>query len=161
MEPNNFTRRAFLKGTGASLALTALGASGLDFIKPVAPKRVALIGTGWYGKSDLFRLIQVAPVDVVALCDVDKNMLAKAGEMVSKRQKSGKTPALYGDYRKMLAENKLDIVLIGTPDHWHALQMIDAVKAGAHVYVQKPISADVLEGEAMVAAARKYKRVVQ
>ena len=61
----------------------------------------------------------------------------------------------------MLSENKLDIVLIGTPDHWHALQTIDAMKAGAHVYVQKPISVDVMEGEAMVAAARKYNNVVQ
>jgi len=80
---------------------------------------------------------------------------------VSQRQKSGKTPKLYSDYRKMLAENKLDIVLIGTPDHWHALQTIDAIKSGANVYVQKPISVDVMEGEAMVAAARKYNKVVQ
>ena len=123
--------------------------------------RVALIGTGWYGKSDLFRLIQVASVEVVALCDVDKNVLSAAADLVSKRQKSGKRPKLYGDYRKMLSENKLDIVVIGTPDHWHAMQMIDAVKAGAHVYVQKPISVDVMEGEAMVAAARKYNKVVQ
>jgi predicted dehydrogenase len=88
-------------------------------------------------------------------------MLQGAAKLVSQRQKSRKTPRLYGDYRKMLADNKLDIVLIGTPDHWHALQMIDAVKAGAHVYVQKPISVDVAEGEAMVAAARKYNKVVQ
>jgi predicted dehydrogenase len=120
-----------------------------------------LIGAGWYGKSDLFRLIQVAPVEVVALCDVDKNMLQGAATMVSQRQKSKKTPRLYSDYRKMLSDNKLDIVVIGTPDHWHALQTIDALKAGAHVYVQKPISVDVMEGEAMVAAARKYNRVVQ
>ncbi len=155
-------RRSFLQGATASLALTTLGASGmgLDF---TADKtyRVGLIGTGWYGKSDLLRLIQVSPVDVVALCDVDKHMLDDAAKLVSQRQKSGKVPKLYGDYRKMLAENKLDIVLIGTPDHWHALQTIDAVKSGAHVYVQKPISVDVMEGEAMVAAARKYNRVVQ
>lgn len=133
----------------------------MDIINQGKTLRVALIGTGWYGKSDLFRLIQVAPVEVVALCDVDKNLLGAAAALVSKRQKSGKTPRLYGDYRKMLSENKLDIVIIGTPDHWHALQTIDALKAGAHVYVQKPISVDVVEGEAMVAAARKYNRVVQ
>ena len=123
--------------------------------------RVGLIGTGWYGKSDLFRLIQVSPVEVVALCDVDRHQLENAAAMVAQRQRSRATPKLYGDYRKMLAENKLDIVLVGTPDHWHALIMIAAVKAGAHVYVQKPISVDVIEGEAMVAAARKYNRVVQ
>ena len=91
--------------------------------------------------------MQVAPVEVMALCDVDKNMLGAAADLVTKRSKSGKTPRLYGDYRKLLSENELDIVLIGTPDHWHALQMIDAVKSGAHVYVQKPISVDVMEGQ--------------
>ncbi|HEV7349670.1 Gfo/Idh/MocA family oxidoreductase [Telluribacter sp.] len=157
----NINRRQFIQGATASLALSSFGAYGLDLVNPANPYRVGLIGTGWYGKSDLFRLIQVAPVEVVALCDVDKNQLAGAAKLVSERQKSGKTPRLYGDYRKMLSENEMDIVLIGTPDHWHAMQMIDAVKAGAHVYVQKPISVDVMEGEAMVAAARKYKKVVQ
>jgi predicted dehydrogenase len=157
----NISRRKFLHGTAASLAFTTLGSRGVDLINPIRPLRVALIGTGWYGKSDLFRLLQVAPCEVVALCDVDKHQLTQAQTLVSQRQKSGKIPPGYNDYRKMLAEHQLDIVLIGTPDHWHALQMIDAVKAGAHVYVQKPISVDVIEGEAMVAAARKYQRVVQ
>lgn len=161
MDSFYINRRRFLQGTAASLALTAFGAQGMDIIHPAKTLRVGLIGTGWYGKSDLFRLIQVAPVKVVALCDVDKNQLSAAATLVSKRQKSGKVPRQYGDYQKMLAENEMDIVLIGTPDHWHALQTIDALKAGAHVYVQKPISVDVMEGEAMVAAARKYKRVVQ
>ena len=154
-------RRRFIKGATASLALTALGANGMPLIVPPKNYRVALIGTGWYGKSDLLRLIQVSPVDVVALCDVDKNMLDNAGKLVAQRQKSGQVPRLYNDYQKMLSETKPDIVLIGTPDHWHALQAIDAMKAGAHVYVQKPISVDVIEGEAMVAAARKYNKVVQ
>ncbi|MHA4844194.1 Gfo/Idh/MocA family protein [Flavitalea antarctica] len=157
----DLNRRRFIKGATASLALAGLNASGMNVFKADKQYNVGLIGTGWYGKSDLFRLIQVSPVNVVALCDPDKNLLAEAGKMVSQRQKSGKVPALYGDYRKMLAENKLDIVLIGSPDHWHALQAIEAVKSGAHVYVQKPISVDVLEGEAMVAAARKYNKVVQ
>ncbi|MGI8636927.1 MAG: Gfo/Idh/MocA family protein, partial [Segetibacter sp.] len=157
----NADRRRFIKGATASLALSAMGANGMPLIVPPKVYRVALIGTGWYGKSDLLRLIQVSPVDVVALCDVDKNMLENAGKLVSQRQKSGQVPKLYNDYRKMLSENKPDIVLIGTPDYWHALQAIDAMKAGAHVYVQKPISVDVIEGEAMVAAARKYNKVVQ
>jgi predicted dehydrogenase len=161
MENFSINRRSFLKSSSAGLAISALGLPGLDLIYPATPYRVGLIGTGWYGKSDLFRLIQVAAVDVVALCDVDKKLLEEAGKMVSERQASRAVPKLYGDYRKMLADNKLDIVIIGTPDHWHALNMIDAVKAGAHVYVQKPISVDVIEGEAMVAAARKYNKVVQ
>ncbi|MDJ1485637.1 Gfo/Idh/MocA family oxidoreductase [Cytophagaceae bacterium YF14B1] len=157
----HINRRQFLKSASASLALTTLGANAIDILHPPKKLRVGLIGTGWYGKSDLFRLIQVAPVEVVGLCDVDKHLLAEAATMVSERQQSKKAPAQYGDYRKLLSDQKPDIVLVGTPDHWHALQAIEAMKAGAHVYVQKPISVDVIEGEAMVAAARKYKRVVQ
>lgn len=161
MKNFNINRRHFLKSASASLALSTLGPGGLDVIFQEKPLRVGLIGAGWYGKSDLFRLIQVAPVEVMALCDPDKNMLSEAANLVSQRQKSGKKPRLYNDYRKLLADEELDIVLIGSPDHWHALQMIDAVKAGNHVYVQKPISVDVMEGEAMLAAARKYNKVVQ
>ena len=124
-------------------------------------KRVGLIGTGWYGKSDLLRLVQVAPVDVVSLCDVDKQMVSDAADLVATRQLSKKRPRIYSDYRAMLKERDLDIVLVGTPDHWHALPMIEAVKSGVDVWVQKPISVDVVEGQAMLAAARKYKRVVQ
>ncbi len=157
----NINRRHFLKGAAASLMLGALGVDGMAIIDPSKTWRVGLIGTGWYGKSDLFRLLQVAQVNVVALCDVDRNRLTEAGTLVSQRQKSGKIPTLYGDYLKMLSENQFDIILIGTPDHWHALQAIDALKAGANLYLQKPISADVIEGEAMLAAARKYNRTVQ
>src|SRR4051812_5288731 len=153
-------RREFLQAGAAGLALTTVGGYAAEFANQ-KPKRVGLIGTGWYGKSDLFRLIQVAPIEVISLCDPDKHQLAQAATMVSQRQKSKKTPRTYTDWRKMLAEKDLDIVLIGTPDHWHALQMIAAVEAGADVYVQKPISVDVREGEAMLAAARKHNRVVQ
>jgi predicted dehydrogenase len=122
---------------------------------------VGLIGTGWYGKVDLLRLIQVAPVEVVSLCDVDKRMLAEAAEIVAGRQLSKKKPRTYGDCREMLKEKDLDVVLIATPDHWHALPMIAAAQAGADIYVQKPIGVDVLECQAMVTAARKHGRVVQ
>jgi predicted dehydrogenase len=153
-------RRDFLQASTAGLALSATGyfAAGAADEKT---KRVGLIGCGWYGKCDLFRLIQVAPVEVVSLCDVDRNMLDAAAELVSQRQASKKKPRTYGDYRQLLAEKDLDIVLVGTPDHWHALPMIAACEAGADVYVQKPISVDVVEGQAMLAAARKHKRVVQ
>jgi predicted dehydrogenase len=145
-------RRHFLSTTTASLAAA---------LAEEKPKRVGVIGCGWYGKCDLFRLIQVSPVEVVSLCDVDKKMLAEAAELVSGRQASKKTPRTYSDYREMLKEKDLDIVLVATPDHWHSLAMIAAIKAGADVYVQKPISVDIVEGQAMLAAARKYKRVVQ
>jgi predicted dehydrogenase len=153
-------RRDFLQaGTLGGLVLPASGA----FAAYQAEKkpRVGLIGTGWYGKSDLLRLIQVAPVEVVSLCDVDSKMLADAAEIVATRQASKKTPRTYTDYRKMLAEKDLDIVLVDTPDHWHALATIAAMEAGADVWVQKPISVDVTEGQAMVDAARRLKKVVQ
>lgn len=163
MESNifNINRRNFVKGASAAMILSSFSTYGFDFTDQNKTYRVGVIGTGWYGKSDLFRLIQVANVEVIALCDVDKNQLNEAAILVSQRQKSGKTPNLYSDYRIMLKKNKLDIVLIGTPDHWHALQGIAAMEAGAHVYLQKPISVDVMEGEALVAATKKYNKIVQ
>ncbi len=153
-------RRKFLKvATTTGLALCAASNYAAELVGE--KKRVGVIGCGWYGKNDLFRLIQVAPVEVVSLCDVDRNMLAAAADMVATRQISKKKPRAYHDYREMLKEKDLDIVLVATPDHWHALAMIAAVEAGADVYVQKPISVDVLEGQAMLAAARQRQRVVQ
>ena len=141
---NQLNRRDFLKGSTAMMTLASFGLFAMDFKDREGPLKVALIGTGWYGKSDLFRLIQVADVEVVALCDVDKNLLKAAGELVSQRQKSKNVPELFGDYRQLLKKHKCDLVLIGSPDHWHALQAIEALKSGAHVYLQKPISVDVL-----------------
>ncbi len=152
-------RRGFISGAAGALAVGALHGYAEEFTG--TKKRVGLVGTGWYGKCDLFRLLQVAPVEVVSLCDVDSVLLKEAGALVAGKQVSKKTPRLYGDYREMLKEKDLDIVLVDTPDHWHALQAIAAMQAGADVYCQKPISADVVEGQAMLAAARKYKRVVQ
>ena len=153
-------RRDFLK-TGVGVSAMAALPHAVFAAPKEEPLRVALIGSGWYGKTDLFHLIQVAPVEVVGLCDVDQHMVAEAAELVSQRQSSGKKPATYGDYRKLLSEQSPEVVLIGTPDHWHCLPMVEACKAGADVYVQKPISWDVVEGQAMVAAARKFNRTVQ
>lgn len=152
-------RRRFLQSAAAGLALSTFGAYGAEVVQK--PRRVGLIGAGWYGKSDLWRLNQVAPIEIVSICDPDKNLLSEAVEMAAQRQKSKKKPRAYGDFREMLREKDLDIVLVGSPDHWHALHGIAAMEAGADVYLQKPISADVIEGEALVAAARKLGRVVQ
>ncbi|MGA8028567.1 MAG: Gfo/Idh/MocA family oxidoreductase [Bryobacteraceae bacterium] len=150
-------RRSFLQAGAAALTISSAKATFQD----EKPRRVGLIGCGWYGKTDLLRLIQVAPVEVISLCDVDTQMLSDAANIVASRQRSKKTPRTYSDYRRMLAAKDLDLVLIAPPDHWHGLIMIDAVKSGLDVWVQKPISADVIEGMAMVAAAHKYNRVVQ
>jgi len=155
------TRRQFLqKSSTAFAALTAASYIPTTFAAEKI-RRVGLIGAGWYGKSDLWRLVQVEPVEIISICDPDKHMLEEAVTIASQRQKSKKAPPTYGDYRVLLKEQKPDIVLVGSPDHWHALHMIAAVESGADVYCQKPISRDVLEREAMLAAARKHKRVVQ
>jgi predicted dehydrogenase len=153
-------RREFLRTAAAGAALSTVG-SYVPLYAQTKTRRVGLIGTGWYGKSALFRLLQIEPVEVVAVCDVDKRMVAEAAEMIAARQKSKKSPRIFGDWREMLKQEQFDIVHIATPDHWHALPMIAACKAGADIYVEKPVSVDVVEARAMVAAARKYKRVVQ
>ncbi len=153
-------RRDFLGATAAGvLAATAHGQDSAQ--QPARTPRVGLIGCGWYGKCDLLRLIQVAPVEVTALCDVDSRMLDEAAGIVASRQRSRQRPRTFRDYREMFRPRDLDIVLVATPDHWHALPMIAAVEAGADVWVQKPISVDIEEGKAMVAAARRTRKVVQ
>jgi predicted dehydrogenase len=151
-------RRDFLQAGAAGVALSA--ASTLAADEPRA-QRVGLIGCGWYGKCDLFRLLQVAPVEVVSLCDVDSRLLDEAAGMVAARQRSRQRPRTYGDYRELLRQRNLDIAIVGTPDHWHALPTIAAIEAGCDVWVQKPISVDIEEGKAMVAAARRHRKVVQ
>jgi len=152
-------RRQFLRRSAAALVLSTLPGYAVDFGD--VKKRVGLIGCGWYGKIDLLRLIQVAPVEVVSLCDVDQTMLSDAADLVATRQLSKRKPRTYPDYRAMLKEKDLDLVLIATPDHWHALPMIEACRTGVDIYCQKPIGVDVVECQAMLAAARKYQRVVQ
>src|ERR1051326_3974670 len=154
-------RRQFISTSAAIIAASRLSRYETLASQIGANKRVGIIGPGWYGKSDLLRMVQVAPINVVSMCDVDSRMLSDAADLVATRQASKKRPRLYSDWRKLLAEKDLDIVLIDTPDHWHALPMIEAVKSGLDVWVQKPISVDVVEGQAMLAAARKYNRVVQ
>ena len=157
--PFSIGRRRFLTTSSAVVATGLLGADGADVA--AKPRRVGLIGAGWYGKSDLWRLVQVAPVEIVAVADPDRRMLEGAVGIAEQRQASHARPAAYGDYRRMLADHELDIVLVGSPDHWHALHAIAALEAGCDVYLQKPTSVDVLEGEAILATARRLGRVVQ
>src|SRR5262245_3701397 len=100
----SMNRREFLEAgsVAAGAALSTVGKRAAGYTSRDA-KRVGLIGCGWYGKSDLIRLIQVAPVEVVSLCDVDKKMLADAAETIANRQPSKKTPRTYADYREMLS----------------------------------------------------------
>src|ERR1700753_3883985 len=106
-------RREFLYTTALGLAAAATPAPAQEYDRDKR-RRVGLIGCGWYGKSDLFRLVQISPVEIVSLCDVDSQMLSNAAEMSAARQRSKKRPRTYSDYRKMLAEKDLDLVLIAT-----------------------------------------------
>ena len=121
--------------------------------------RVGLIGCRNMGWADLSETIKHPGVECIALCDVDSNVLNKrAGEL---EKNTGKKAILYSDYRKLLENKDIDAVIIGTPDHWHCLQMINACEAGKDVYVEKPIGNSIEEINLMVAAAKRYKRVVQ
>src|SRR5580698_154795 len=101
------TRRDLLK---AGLALGAAAGSAIAFADDKV-RRVGIIGPGWYGKSDLLRMVQVSPIEVVSMCDVDSKMLSDAADLVSTRQASKKKPRTFSDYREMLKQKDLDIVL--------------------------------------------------
>jgi len=140
--------------------LTASAAGPLLLGSPTEGKyRTALIGTGWWGMNILRCAIEAGESKVVAMCDVDENQLNPALAEVTKL--SGDQPKRYKDYRELLAKEKPEIAIVGTPDHWHPLVTIAAVKAGAHVYVEKPIGHTIKEGRAMVKAARDAQRLVQ
>ena len=152
------TRRSFLKAaTAAGVAMS--GCTTLGAGKSGKRYRTALVGSGWWGMNVLHTAVEAGQSQVVALCDVDQRHLDDAATDINKR--TGETPHKYKDYRDLLDKEKPEIVIVGTPDHWHPLVMIAAVKAGAHVHVEKPIGHTVYEGRAMVKAARDAGRVVQ
>src|SRR5262245_14040935 len=113
----SMTRRGFLQKGSAALAVAGMPAYAAQFAG--TRKRVGLIGGGWYGKLDLLRMIQVAPIEVVSICDVDRRMLAGAADLVAVRQASKKKPRTYADYRDLIKAGDLDSVMIDTPEHLH------------------------------------------
>lgn len=152
-------RREFLQTSAAAGA--ALSATAALADPPKRTYRAGVIGTGWYGMVNTRHLINEGGrnVEVVALCDVDSRLLRAAAAEVERRTQH--RPQTFGDFRDMLRPRNLDIVIVGTPDHWHALNAIAALEAGADVYVEKPICHTYLEGRAMVDTARRHNRVVQ
>ena len=149
-------RRDILKGAGAALT-TSLFTGRVKG----ANDRIATghIGIGAMGSSNLgFALKLTDTVEPVAVCDVYQPHLDRA---VATAAKAGKTVKAIKDFREILANKSIDAVCISTPDHWHAYMAIEACKAGKDVFVEKPASVYVEEGQKMVQAARKYKRIVQ
>ena len=156
----NMTRRNFLKTTAtAAVVLPAMGANALGRVAANDTLNVALIGCRSMGWGNLSDFLLEQGVECVALCDIDQSVL---DSRVAELDKMGKKkPAVYGDYRKMLERKDVDAVIVGTPDHWHCLHTVDACAAGKDVYVEKPLANSIAECDAMVAAAKKYNRVVQ
>jgi predicted dehydrogenase len=153
------TRRDF---THASLAaiLASQAAPFAARAQDAKKFRTVLIGSGWWGTNILTcGALDSGACELAALCDVDERMLGRCCEKLAARGVS--KPKLYKDFRECLATEKPDIAIVATPDHWHALIMIEACKQGAHVYVEKPIGHTIREGRAMVSAAAKHGRVVQ
>jgi predicted dehydrogenase len=156
------TRREFLKqgiALGALLSSTPplvvrhLGAA--DATPPSDRLTIGVIGVGGRGGSLLHEALGNPNVQVRAVCDVDAQHLANAAAI------AGAGVDAYADYRKIIERNDIDAVVVAAPDHWHALITIDACAAKKDVYCEKPLSTYIPEGRAMVAAARKYSRIVQ
>ena len=120
--------------------------------------RFGAIGINGMGWADTKALLKVPNVELVAICDVDQNVLEKRKTELDKK---GIYVKIYSDYRKLLEQKDIDAVVIGTPDHWHALMMIHASEAGKHIYVEKPIGNSIGECRSMVGAQERYGNVVQ
>src|SRR5262245_49425695 len=158
-------RREFLGASAANAAGMAAGVAGLAGVAAVAKAAsserlaVGVVGIRSQGKALATALAAFPDVDVAALCDVDEGLLPQAGRDVEAVQ--GQSPRLFTDIRRMFDDPSIGAIVIATPDHWHAPLTILACQAGKDVYVEKPVSHSVAEGPAMIAAAQKYRRVVQ
>jgi predicted dehydrogenase len=147
-------RRYFLMGSAAAVgAGRGLLASANDTV------RLCVIGIGGRGGSHIAGFGRLPNVEVAAICDVDESHLQKGAAQVEKA--GWKKPQAFGDFRKMLEDKSIDAVSIATPNHWHTLMTILACQAGKDVYVEKPCSHNIFETQQIVAAARKYGRMVQ
>jgi predicted dehydrogenase len=161
-------RRAFLQQSsalaGGAFLLSSIGTNPFGFRRRVSPAdqiNVGAIGVNGMGWADLSAALKQPGVNVVALCDVDKNVLDKRMKSLADMKIDTSRVRTYSDYRKLLEQKDIDVVIIGTPDHWHALIMMEACMAGKDVYVEKPVGNSIGECRAMMAAQKRYNRVVQ
>ena len=161
-----YSRRKFLRTTGQTFAGASL-LSGLPMEILAGNKRrvsqndrinVGVIGANGMGWSDAKSFMKIPEVNVMAVCDVDQNVIDKR---VAEVKQANMTLQTYTDYRKLLENKDIDAVIIGTPDHWHCLQMVDACAAGKDVYVEKPVGNSIEECEVMIAAQKKYNKAIQ
>lgn len=169
MSKSNLSRREFMGATVAgAVASSSLAHAGTvaELLRPARRKVAAsdkivigLIGCGGMGASNMRSLMQFDDVEVAAICDVDKQRMP--GDFKSVQDKYGRPPKVFSDYRAMLEEKDIDAIIVGSPDHWHALNLIHAVEAGKDAYCEKPISHNITEARSMAAAAAHFNRIVQ
>ena len=156
------TRRRFIQDSSKAIVGMSATASLGPLSRRVAASDkivVGVIGCNGMGFSDLRSLLKIDEVECGALCDVDENVLNERASAVETT--TSVKPKLYGDYRELLDDQDLDAVVIGTPDHWHCMMMVDACEAGKDVYVEKPLANSIHECQLMIAAAKQHNRVVQ
>ena len=157
----NFLRNSILTAAGSGIVAAVPMELLASIRKKVAPSdviRVGLIGCKGQGWNNITSMLKIPEVQCVAICDIDQAVLA---QRKTDLQKISNNPMVYTDYRKLLENKEIDIVIIATPDHWHCLQLIDTLSAGKHAFVEKPAANSIYEAQAMVTAARRYNKIVQ
>lgn len=155
----NFIKTASLAAAGSMLTFDALSKSPIK-VAPSDKVRIGLVGGNSMGFNDLLAFLKNPEAECIAICDIDRNVLNRCTDTLVKAGKP--VPKLYQDYRKMLENKDIDVVIVGTPDHWHCLVYCYALEAGKHVYVEKPIGNSIAEINIMHHAAKKYnKQLVQ
>ena len=163
------SRRKFLQNSamlaGGTLIASAFDNNAFAILKNrIAPSdqlNIGAVGVNGMGWADTMSALKIPGVNLVAICDIDKNVIDRRLKELSKKNVDTSKIKIYGDYRKLLENKDIDAVIIGTPDHWHCLQMVEACQAGKHVYVEKPIGNSITECNVMVDAQKKYNSVVQ
>ncbi len=157
------TRRVFIRNTALTTAALGIVPSFSSALAGCAPSdriNVGVIGCNGQGYADLVPFLDHPNVECLALCDIDENVLNRRAADVEKIR--GKKPAnLYKDWRKLIDNKDINVVIVGTPDHWHCLQMVAASDAGKDVYCEKPLGRTIEECNRMVSAAKRNKTVVQ
>jgi predicted dehydrogenase len=156
---NTVSRRQFLHSAAVGAAALAAFPSVVRAAGADRMLKLGLIGCGWYGMVDVEAAFKVGGVEVIALCDVDSAHLSQSADKVEKLQ--GSRPRTCKSYAELLAVTGLDAVIIATPPHWHALQLIAALDSGLDVYCEKPLAYDIRECRAMAEAVQKSGRIVQ
>ena len=161
----DFLQKSAIVAGGSLLASTFHNQAFAIFknahMMPSDQLNIGAIGINGMGWADVTAALKVPGVNLVAICDVDKNVMDKRMADYTKMGHDASKVRRYDDYRDLLDQKDIDAVIIGTPDHWHALIMMHAVAAGKDVYVEKPVGNSIMECSAMVAAQQKYNKVVQ